>query len=190
MCCCLEPNYSDSYFYSNPSFNYPTVDDQKRLARVIANTLEGSDPDTSKFHKNKKKQSVSTEQSEFESNLPHESNFVEPSNMPAHNAFIYDEKIPEVIRKSIEQAERIDPVRQVFATDEFKQKHFTSHTTHTEMPPQAAMSLAAALHQSGGRGAQIFQKRKAKSEKWIVDDSTVRKPSFSSAAPPPMVSKL
>lgn len=41
------------------------------------------------------------------------------------------------------------------------------------MPPQIALQVAASLNQSGGRGAQIFQKRKAKSDNWIVDESTV-----------------
>jgi hypothetical protein len=51
------------------------------------------------------------------------------------------------------------------------------------------MSLAAAL-QIGvqSRGAQIFQKRKAKSEKWVVDEQTVSKPVFSNIiAPAPVV---
>ena len=110
-------------------------------------------------------------------------------NTQSNNVFVHDENLPDVIRKSIAQAERIDPVRQVFATDEFKQKHFTQHTTHTEMPPQAAMSLAAALQQSGvqSRGAQIFQKRKAKSEKWVVDEQNVSKPAFTNFPAVPVV---
>lgn len=73
-----------------------------------------------------------------------------------------------------------DPIRMVQAPDNFRQQHYTEHVTHTEMPPQAAMSLAAALENDsgarGGRGAQIFQRRKAKSEKWIVDETNVRRP--------------
>ena len=34
-------------------FNYPTIDDQKKLAKQIAETLEGSNPNTSKYHKKK-----------------------------------------------------------------------------------------------------------------------------------------
>lgn len=71
-----------------------------------------------------------------------------------------------------------DPVRLVVAPDNFKSQHYTEHTTHTQMPPKAAMSLAAALESNqskGGRGAQIFQKRKEKSEKWIVDETNVKR---------------
>ena len=46
-------NYSDSFFYNSSVFNYPTINDQKRLAKTIADTLEGSNPATSKYHKKK-----------------------------------------------------------------------------------------------------------------------------------------
>ena len=49
-----EANYSDSYFYNSNVFNYPTIDDQKKLAKTIAETLEGSNPATSKYHKKNK----------------------------------------------------------------------------------------------------------------------------------------
>ena len=110
-------------------------------------------------------------------------------NSTSNNVFVHDHNLPDIIRKSIALAERIDPVRQVYATDEFKKNHYTKHTTHTEADPQAAISLAAAL-QIGvqSRGAQIFQKRKAKSEKWVVDEQTVTKPAFTNfIAPPPVV---
>lgn len=140
--------------------------------------MEGSDPDTSKYHKYKKKQlnSQSGEHADGSAFMNDPSAYLTPSpKAVSHNQFVFDENIPELIRKSIEQAESVEPVRVIYAPEEFKQKHFTEHTTHTEMPPLAAMSLAAALHQSGGRGAQIFQKRKAKSEKWVVDEDHVKK---------------
>lgn len=83
----------------------------------------------------------------------------------------------------------IDPVRMVQAPDNFRQQHYTEHVTHTEMPPRAAMSLAAALENEsgarGGRGAQIFQRRKAKSEKWVVDETNVKRPPGQQYYPPP-----
>ena len=100
---------------------------------------------------------------------------------PVIEKYVYDETLPEVIKRSIAQASMTDPVRMVQAPDSFKQAHFTEHTTHTQMPPKAAMSLAAALESeqaNGGRGAQIFQKRKQRSEKWVVDESNVKKNPF------------
>lgn len=37
------------------------------------------------------------------------------------------------------------------------------------------MSLVADLNQNRGKGAAIFQKRKARSEKWVVDENNVKK---------------
>ena len=47
------PRYADSYFYNSPDMKYPTINDQKKLARSIAATLEGSNAATSKYHKKK-----------------------------------------------------------------------------------------------------------------------------------------
>lgn len=94
------------------------------------------------------------------------------------SSYVQDESLPDVIKRSIAQAAMNDPVRMVQAPENFKQLHYTEHVSHTQMPPKAAMSLAAALEaeqSKGGRGALIFQKRKAKSEKWVVDDSNVKK---------------
>ncbi len=46
------PKYADSYFYNSPDMKYPTINDQKKLARSIAATLEGSNT-ASKYHKKK-----------------------------------------------------------------------------------------------------------------------------------------
>jgi hypothetical protein len=52
------------------------------------------------------------------------------------------------------------------------------HVTHTNVPPQAAMSLVADLNQNRGKGAALFQKRKARSEKWVVDENNVKKSGY------------
>ena len=187
-----ESNYADSFFYNSNVFNYPTIDEQKKLARSIAQTLEGSNPATSKYHK--KKQNVYNRE-DYESEVSPSGYYssgndpYSPSYPSAHhqqqyhqqevlNNVVYDETLPDVIKRSIVQASMTDPVCMVQAPDYFKQQHFTEHVSHTEMPPQAAMSLAAALENDqnkGGRGAHIFQKRKARSEKWVVDDANVKK---------------
>jgi hypothetical protein len=159
--------------------NYPTIDDQKKLAREIASSLEGSDPDHSKYHKYKRRQQIADEQY-YAQTGGMDSYMLDSSGQGSnlHSPYVYDHNIPEVIRRSIAQAEMHDPIRSVHAQEQFKQLHYTEHTTHTEMPPQAAMSIAASLHQSGGRGAQMFQKQRLKSEKHVTDESNV-KPSAS-----------
>jgi hypothetical protein len=40
------------------------------------------------------------------------------------------------------------------------------------------MSLVADLNQNRGKGAALFQKRKARSEKWVVDENNVKKAGY------------
>ncbi len=44
------------------------------------------------------------------------------------------------------------------------------------------MNLVADLNQSRGKGAALFQKRKARSEKWVIDENNVKKQGY----PPPI----
>ena len=37
------------------------------------------------------------------------------------------------------------------------------------------MSLVDDLNQNRGKGAALFQKRKARSEKWVIDENNVKK---------------
>jgi hypothetical protein len=40
------------------------------------------------------------------------------------------------------------------------------------------MNLVADLNQSRGKGAALFQKRKARSEKWVIDENNVKKQGY------------
>jgi hypothetical protein len=40
------------------------------------------------------------------------------------------------------------------------------------------MSLVADLNENRGKGAAIFQKRKARSEKWVIDENNVKKSNY------------
>ena len=100
-----------------------------------------------------------------------------PSNI------MYDDSVPEIIKRSIAQANMSDPLRNVQAPENFKEKHYTEHSTHTLCPPKAAMSLAAALENTevrgkGGRGTELFQKRKARMEKLADADEMKKQQQF------------
>ena len=165
------------------------------MAKSIAQTLEGSNPLTSKYHK-KKQNAYNKEGYESEppfspagyyssnENYQFSPSYQQQQQQQQHQqevleSVVHDDSLPDVIKRSIVQASMTDPICMVQTPENFKQQHYTEHTSHTEMPPQAALSLAAALENEnsnkGGRGALIFQKRKARAEKWIVDESNVRK---------------
>jgi hypothetical protein len=89
----------------------------------------------------------------------------------SHNKYAEDKNLPDMIRNSIRLAEISNPFEHVQASDEFIEQHFKEHNTHTQMPPQIAMSLAASLNNAAGRGAEIFQRRRAKSERWVIGEN-------------------
>ena len=55
--------------------------------------------------------------------------------------------------------------------------------THRNVPPQVAMNLSADLNLSQGKGAALFQKRKARSEKWVIDENNVKKQGYQPPSP-------
>lgn len=200
----LNTVYSDSYFYNSPENNYPTIDEQKRMAKSIAQSLEGSNPLTSKYHLKKQKiEQQMAKKDGYESepnnntksylnfnNNQYKSNMYKPNPNEALEkwkeeqkqalveSYLYDTNVPDVIKQSIAEAVLNNNVSQVISPENFKQQHFTEHVTHTEIDPNACMHLAATLESQdpsiGGRGAQIFANRKAKSEKWVVDETNVK----------------
>lgn len=50
------------------------------------------------------------------------------------------------------------------------------------------MNLVADLNSSVGKGAALFQKRKARSEKWIIDENNVKKQGYQPTTNYPAVS--
>jgi hypothetical protein len=180
--------YADSSFFQTPYNTYPTIEEQKKMARKIALILEGGDPTqrgATKFEKQRQRAEKFT--IETDSPTPTGISNYRPlrpmqNSSGSHDyhtippAPYYDTPdVPDCIKHSLDEAQYINPLRYVGAPEEFKQMHMQEHVTHTIVPPQAAMSLVADLNQSRGKGAALFQKRKARSEKWVIDEHNVKK---------------
>jgi len=175
--------YADSSFFRTPFNTYPTIDDQKNMARKIASILEGGDPTqkgSTKFEKQRQRAEKYSLETEKIPSAPITNQSYRPLRpLQTHDAFYSSAKpIPNCIKHSLEEAQYINPLRYVGAPEEFKQIHLQEHVTHTHVPPQAAMNLVADLNSSVGKGAALFQKRKARSEKWIIDENNVKKQGY------------
>ena len=198
----LEKIYGDSSFFKTPFNTYPTIEEQKKMARQIASILEGGDPSqkgATKFEKQRQRAEKYTLEGDSGQPSLNTSNY-RPLRSLQTNDDVYscDPKSPEIpacIKNSLDAAQHMNPLRYVGAPEEFKQMHMQvgtefaqsvdqieidlqEHVTHTNVPPQAAMSLVADLNQNRGKGAAIFQKRKARSEKWVVDENNVKKSGY------------
>ncbi|CAF1225995.1 unnamed protein product, partial [Adineta ricciae] len=186
--------YADSSFFSTPFNTYPTIEEQKKMARKIASILEGGDPTqkgATKFEKQRQRAEKYTIEGEATTPTISTSNFrplnpiqTNPSSFSNHQPPSYDPtNVPDCIKNSLDQAQYMNPLRYVGAPADFKQRHMQEHVTHTNVPPQAAMSIVNDLMNNRGKGAALFQKRKARSEKWVVDENNVKKSGYKPQTP-------
>ncbi len=94
------------------------------------------------------------------------------------NSVMYDDSVPDVIKRSIAQANMSNPLNNVQAPEYFKEAHLQAEAnSHTQCPPSEAINLAHALENSsfeqrgkGGKGTILFQKRKARMEKLATNE--------------------
>ena len=131
----VEKRYADSTFFNTPFNTYPTIEEQKRMARKIASILEGGDPTqkgASKFEKQRQRAEKYTLESEpttpttlttstYRPLRPLQSNGSPYSNAqtPSYNS----SDVPDCIKHSLNEAQFVNPLRLVGASDEFKQMH-------------------------------------------------------------------
>ncbi|CAF1168370.1 unnamed protein product [Adineta steineri] len=195
--------YNDSSFYQNPYNTYPTIDEQKKMAHKIASILESGDPTekgTSKFEKQRQradKFAIEADAAQYRPLRPLQTDDFKYSNQQQtysnqqqtysnqQQTYHHSSNIPNCIKHSLDEAQYINPLRYVGAPEEFKQMHMQEHVTHTNVSPFNAMSLVDDLNQSRGKGAALFQKRKARSEKWVIDENNVKKQGYRPPPPPP-----
>jgi len=131
----LEKRYADSSFFNTPFHTYPTIEEQKQMARKIASILEGGDPTqkgTSKFEKQRQRAEKYTLEGES-TVMPTlaTSNYrplfsLQNNNSPYVNYQqpLHDtSNIPDCITNSLNEAQFTNPLRFVGAPEEFKQIH-------------------------------------------------------------------
>jgi len=163
------------------------------MAHQIAAILEGGDP-TQKGATKFEKQRQRAEKYTLESDTTNNSNYrplrpLQTNDSPSYSsyqqpAYYNPSNIPNCVKNSLEEAQYINPLRYVGAPEEFKQIHMQEHVTHTNVPPQVSMNLAADLNFNLGKGAALFQKRKARADKWVIDENNVKKPVYPAPSSP------
>ncbi|CAF3301663.1 unnamed protein product [Rotaria socialis] len=178
--------YADSSFFSTPYNTYPTIEEQKKLARKIATILEGGDPTqkgATKFEKQRQRAEKHSIECESPFKMTATSNYRPLHQLHQNETAYYDTPdVPDCIKHSLREAQHMNTLRYVGAPDDFKQVHMQEHVTHTMIPPQIAMSIVSDLNHNRGKGAALFQKRKARSERWVIDENNVKRPGYQATA--------
>lgn len=181
--------YNDSAFYDAPDTDYPTIEDQISLCKKIARSLTSAANKKARgakmFAKRKRRaiKWIHDGESHIGSSsagdvadlrdLDSELHLTEGGARP-----LFTFRIPN-IRNRILLTEEGTPKMSI-SQQEFEQLRLQQKKCdHKAVSPSTCHSLVADLHNQRNRGAKLFQKRQARSEKWVIDESNATKPMLS-----------
>jgi len=166
--------YSDSSFYSTSRNVFPTIDEQKQLCKLISTSLfsdENRDARGIEMFKEKLSKietfSIESQGSKMERNVLEEYMDNKPIAMP---------ELPQAPIRTF-----LADTALLYTSNEFSGHHQEAASTHDGVTPNQAYGLIQGLKESN-RGAEIFEKRRQNADKWVVDETNVKK------APPRPVS--
>ncbi|XP_068084957.1 uncharacterized protein [Anabrus simplex] len=172
--------YASSSFYSP---HHPTVEDQVELARRISQSLSDISNKQSKgqsMYINRKKRSVKWEHAGHG-----KGDGGEAPETPADDKLLQF-KIPNVGPQEIKFCESkpnlklvMDPRGQIQDISTLRRQGYTIETG--ALSPEVCFDLVRDLNAPKGKGAELFAKRRKRSEKWVVDENTVKMSSTSTS---------
>ncbi|XP_021373378.1 uncharacterized protein LOC110463258 isoform X2 [Mizuhopecten yessoensis] len=181
--------YNDSAFYDAPDTDYPTIEDQitlcKKIARSLTSAANKKARGSKMFAKRKRRASkwIHDGESHIGSSsagdvadlhdLDSELHLNEGGSNP-----LFSFRIPN-IRNRILLTDGGTPKMSI-SQQEFEQLRLQQKKCeHKAVSPSTCHSLVADLHNQRNRGAKLFQKRQARSEKWVIDENNATKPMLS-----------
>ncbi|XP_074647805.1 uncharacterized protein LOC141903548 isoform X2 [Tubulanus polymorphus] len=172
--------YADSAFFNDPAEKYPTLEEQIDLARKVAQVLTSeATVQRSKGARMFNKRRERAEKWVHTADDDDDGCDVTPIVIPGKH-FSYTlvmQKPPKVHYDPDQPIDHLPPNKVKISAQELEQMRLRSpKVNHSAVAPEQCFNLAAALHASKGKGGQIFAKRRAKSESWVVDESNVQSP--------------
>jgi hypothetical protein len=66
-------------------------------------------------------------------------------------------------------------IQNIYTSNEFEKYRTSEQCTHTGITPDQAYGLVQGLKNESNRGAEIFEKRRLDADKWVVDETNVKK---------------
>uniref|UniRef100_A0A1B0D621 Uncharacterized protein n=1 Tax=Phlebotomus papatasi TaxID=29031 RepID=A0A1B0D621_PHLPP len=156
--------YASSSFYS--PVLHPTVEDQVELARRISHSLSDISNQHSKgqsMYVNRKKRSVKwVHEGEGKGLVKMYSSSVSHEETTRHESYTHQDKLPlKLVMNPRGQVQDLETLR--------KQGILIDPTPQS---PDRCAEVVNALQATGGKGAELFAKRRKKSEKWVVDETS------------------
>merc|ERR1719334_2610260 len=166
--------YSDSSFYLTSRNVFPTIDEQKQLCKLISASLfsdENRDARGIEMFKEKlskietfslESQGAKMNRNILEEYMDGQTNHIAEMPQAPIKTFLADNAL-------------------LYTSNEFSGYHQEEASTHDGITPNQAFGLIQGLKESN-RGAEIFEKRRQNADKWVVDETNVKR------APPRPVS--
>ncbi|KAK6171542.1 hypothetical protein SNE40_019708 [Patella caerulea] len=179
--------YGDSAFYNDPDKNFPTIEEQMKLCKAIAQSLTSAANKKARgarmFAKRQKKASnwvhdevthgkVSSIGGSDVGNLldlDSELSFDDGGSKP-----LFSFRVPAGLKNRINSPESTPKMS--LSKDEFERLRLkSSKNEHKNVSPDQCFDLVANLKSGKGRGAKLFEKRQKKAEKWVIDENNAKK---------------
>uniref|UniRef100_A0A2C9LRS9 PDZ domain-containing protein n=1 Tax=Biomphalaria glabrata TaxID=6526 RepID=A0A2C9LRS9_BIOGL len=174
--------YADSAFYDAPGKNYPTITEQMKLCKKIAQSLTSAANRRARgakmFMKRKRKSTkwIHEGQSEFSSSAGDVANLheldSELSPDEGGNKPLLYFKIPSLKHRISSEGKQ---TKMALTQEEFEKLRLNSKKCdHRNVAPDTCFDIVADLKAHKGKGGRMFEKRKQRSDKFVIDESNAR----------------
>ncbi|CAL1546147.1 unnamed protein product [Lymnaea stagnalis] len=170
--------YGDSAFYDTPGKSYPTITDQMKLCKIIAQSLTSAANRRARgakmFMKRKRKSTkwVHEGHSEWSSSAGDVANLQEldselSPDEGGNKPLLYF-KIPSLKSRINSDAKQ---TKMALTPEQFEKLRLNSQKCdHKALPPDTCFGIVADLKAHKGRGGRMFEKRKQRSDKFVIDE--------------------
>jgi len=167
--------YSDSSFYQTSRNVYPTIDEQKQLCKLISASLFSDENKDARGRDMFQKKLSKIEEFSLNSQgqkLTHDllDDFL--NSLPGTDVQGLQGEYDAPIRTFLTENNLI---QNIYTSNEFEKYHTSEQCTHTGITPDQAYGLVQGLKNESNRGAEIFEKRRLDADKWVVDETNVKK---------------
>ena len=181
--CVAEKVYSDSAFYADPSHKYPTIEEQMKLAKLISTSLTSAANRRARgakmFAKRRKRSSKWVHEGGFDwasssagdvANLDDLDSELGEDEGGSRQLFAF--RIPSVKHRVVAVDKN---TRMALKQDEFERLRLQApKTDHRQVNPGKCFDIAADLKASRGKGGRMFEKRRSRADKFILDESNAK----------------
>ncbi|KAH9502330.1 hypothetical protein Btru_073477 [Bulinus truncatus] len=174
--------YADSAFYDAPGKNYPTITEQMKLCKKIAQSLTSAANRRARgakmFMKRKRKSTkwVHEGHSEFSSSAGDVANLHEldselsPEEGGSKPLLYF--KIPSLKHRISSEGKQ---TKMALTQEEFEKLRLNAKKCdHRTVAPDACFDIVADLKAHKGKGGRMFEKRKQRSDKFVIDETNAK----------------